>query len=192
VAQSDNSEWTSYATLPADARLRNSFAQLYLSVGRAISLARQHDPRIVQDRGALPERLQQIYTAAAQGCAITYTNSAGKPVSLNLDQIGQRLFALDFDPYHCIERRWGATSAEELASCKDDDIKTVWYKAEQGLRNQINAGYVLPQPLSLAEIQKSGAQPPGSFDMIAFMQGGAPENRLLLDLEGTQPAPLVH
>ena len=181
IAQSDNSEWVSYSTLPADARLRNSFTQLYLSVARIINLGQQHDARIVQDRGTLSEHLQQVYTAAAQGCTIAYTNSAGKRVTLDLDQIGQRLFTLDFDPYHCIERRWGATSPDELASCKDDAIKTDWYKAEQGLRNQINAGYVMAQPASLSDIQKPGPQRPSGLNMAAFLQGAEPH--LLLDLE---------
>ncbi len=103
-------------------------------------------------------------------CAITYINSASKAVTLDLNQIAGRLFALDFDPYHCIERRWGATSADELASCKDTDIKTRWYKAEQVLRNQVDAGYVMRQAVSLPEIEKLALTAPTGLDVNALIQ----------------------
>ena len=148
-AQSDDAEWAAYATLPADARMRNSFVQLYRNLARMISPAQQQDVRIVRDRGSLREHLQEVYNAAAGACSITYTNSANKPVTLDLNEVAKRLFTLDFDPYHCVERRWGATSPEELASCKDNDVKSRWYKAEQTLRNQVDAGYVMRQAVSL-------------------------------------------
>src|SRR4051812_6075282 len=144
----DSAEWDAYATLPADERLRNSFAQLHRDLSAAIALWQQHDLRLVQDRGSLQEHLQQIYAQESQACTITYTNSEHRPVTLTLDDMSSRLFSLDFDPYHCVERRWGATSEAELASCKDDAVKTRWYKAEQALRNQMATGYVARPALS--------------------------------------------
>jgi len=154
-AQADNAEWAAYATLPADARLRNSFAQFSLGLARMINLSQQQDARIVHDRGSLREHLQQIYGAQSHACAVTYINSSNKPVTLDLNEIAKRLFSLDFDPYHCVERRWGATSQEELSSCKDDEIKSRWYRAEQGLRNQAGGGYVMRQAVSLSELEKA-------------------------------------
>ena len=61
-------------------------------------------------------------------------------MTLGFDSIMERLFALDFDPYHCIERRWGA-SDRELATCTDGEVKTRWFKAEQRLRNQTDRAY---------------------------------------------------
>jgi hypothetical protein len=77
---------------------------------------------------------------------------------------------LDFDPYHCIERRWGASSPDELASCKDNEIKTRWHKAEQVLRNQVDAGYVMRQAISLPEMEKLALTAPASLDMGALIQ----------------------
>ena len=145
--------------------------QFYLGVARLIKLSQQHDARIVQDKGALKDHLQEVYAEAARGCAITYINSSSKPVTLDLNQIAKRLFALDFDPYHCIERRWGASSPEELASCKDSETKARWYKAEQVLRNQVDAGYVTRQAVSLPEMEKLALAAPASLDLEAFIQG---------------------
>ncbi len=170
AAQNDNAEWAAYATLPADARLRNSFMQFYLGVARMIRQSQQRDTRMVQDKGSLKDHLQEVYAAGSRDCAITYINSASKPVTLDLNQIAGRLFALDFDPYHCIERRWGASSPEELASCKDADIKTRWYKAEQVLRNQVDAGYVMRQAVSLPEIEKLALTAPTGLDVNALIQ----------------------
>ena len=47
-----------------------------------------------------------------------------------------RLFAMSFDPYHCVELRWGAAAGSpELATCPDDPARRGWYRAEQRLRN---------------------------------------------------------
>ncbi len=172
-AASGSAEWDAYATLPADERLRNSFAQLYRDLSGTIALWQQHDLRLVQDRGSLQEHLQQIYAQESQACTITYTNSDHKAVTLTLDDLSSRLFSLDFDPYHCVERRWGATSEAELASCKDDAIKTRWYKAEQTLRNQMAAGYVAPPALSLAEAEKAPPDVPVAINVRALIAGTA-------------------
>ena len=58
---------------------------------------------------------------------------------------------MSFDPYECIERRWGAR-AEELAACTDDESKAHWYKAEQRLRNQIDRTYDVRMGFSLAQL----------------------------------------
>ena len=170
-AQSDDAEWAAYATLPADARMRNSFVQLYRNLARMISPAQQQDARIVRDRGSLREHLQETYGTAANACSITYINSDNKPVTLDLNEVAKRLFTLDFDPYHCIERRWGATSREELASCKDNEVKSRWYKAEQNLRNQVDAGYVMRQAVSLPEIEKAPQYATPAVDVRALIEG---------------------
>ena len=89
---------------------------------------------------------------------------------MTLNDVAGRLFALGFDPYHCIERRWGASSAEELASCKDSEVKTRWHKAEQVLRNQVDAGYVARQAISLNEMEKIALTAPVGLDVNALIQ----------------------
>jgi hypothetical protein len=169
-AQTDNAEWAAYATLPADARLRNSFVQFYIDLARMIRLSQQHDIRVVHDRGSLQEHLQQIYDSESRACSVTYTNSNDKPVTLDLNEVAKRLFILDFDPYHCIERRWGATSHEELASCKDNEVKSRWYKAEQSFRNQADAGYVNRQAMSLSELEGATQNAMAAVDVKSLIE----------------------
>ena len=52
---------------------------------------------------------------------------------LTFDDLMHRLFAISFDPYHCIELRWGAQGSER-ESCPDSTPKVKWYMAEQRLR----------------------------------------------------------
>lgn len=135
IYASDNDEWEAYATPSRDASLKNSFAQLYVDLMKFIFRAREKDPSW-DKQVALQRDLQNAYREKAQSCTVTYTNSAGQPITFGFDEAVSRLFAMSFDPYHCIERRWGATSEQELATCGDDENKTRWYKAEQNLRNQ--------------------------------------------------------
>jgi hypothetical protein len=81
----------------------------------------------------------------------------GRTVSFDFNQAATRLFAISFDPYHCVERRWGATSEEELASCKDDEIKTRWYNAQQNLRNQAERIYAARARFTVSELENGAA-----------------------------------
>jgi hypothetical protein len=156
---SDNAEWEEHASLAADARLRNSVAELYRSVEENIRLWQAHDLRIAYDGPSLKDALEESFEREARSCAVTYKNSDGKVIALTLGDVILRLNSLGFDPYHCIERRWGAVSAEELASCKDDETKTRWYMAEQRLRNQAEAAHRERPALTLSELD---AHAPGS------------------------------
>ena len=169
-AENDNAEWAAYSTLPADARMRNSFQQFHRGLSKMLKASQEHDARMVQDRGSVREHLQEIYTTASRGCTVTYVNSNNKPVTLTLNDIGQRLFTLDFDPYHCIERRWGATAGAELASCKDNENKTRWNKAEQALRNQVDAGFVQRQAVALRDIEGTAQRPVESVNVMDLMR----------------------
>jgi len=90
-----------------------------------------------------------------------------------------RLFAMDFDPYHCVERRWGASGAE-LETCNDNETKTRWYKAEQRLRNQIDRTYDVYMGFGVAQLEQSvvnsGADKPPTIDVKGLIGriGGAP------------------
>ena len=168
IYTANDDEWESYASPSRDARLKTAFAQLYIDLQKMMFLYQQRDPRIVYDGLFLKQDLQKMYAEEAAACSITYTNSRGEPVMLKFDDIVQRLFRLDFDPYHCIERRWGATGAE-LASCTDDETKGRWYQAEQRLRNQIDRTYDVRMGFSLVQLEKgvdnSGEDTPPTTDV---------------------------
>jgi len=80
---------------------------------------------------------------------------------------------MSFDPYQCIERRWGATDPRELATCRDGPWKQSWYAAEQNLRNQIDRTYDAQMDFSLEELKTPGpgkgvAAPP-DIDARAYL-----------------------
>jgi hypothetical protein len=180
TALADNAEWEAHTTYAMDARLKNSVAQLYKDMAAAASLWQQHDARIVYDGPSLQETLQKIYAAESNACVVTYVNSEDKTVALGLHDMLARLFTMSFDPYHCIERRWGA-SGEEAASCKDDAIKTRWFGAEQRLRNLADAGHSTRPALSLSELEAG---------MVGSGADAAPATglKLLIDAFDAKPA----
>ena len=65
----------------------------------------------------------------------------GKSVNLTLADVQSRLFDLSFDPYACVEMRWGAvpSSTQESASCNTLDAAHMQrFKDEQSLRKVID------------------------------------------------------
>jgi hypothetical protein len=119
---------------------------------------------------SLKQALRGAYLEEAKACTVTYTNSNGDLVTMNLHDIQARLFTIDFDPYHCVERRWGATREEELASCRDNDIKARWYRAEQRLRNQAERHFYPRPNFTLIQLQQkargSGVDDPPPVDIL--------------------------
>jgi hypothetical protein len=168
IYEASDQEWESYASPSRDARLKTAFASLYIDMQKMLFLWQQRDLRIAYEGLDLKADLQKAYDEEAKGCAITYTNSQGDAVTLGFDDIKDRLFLLDFDPYHCIERRWGATG-KELESCTDDENKARWYKAEQRLRNQPDRTYEARMGFTLAQLEKgadnSGVDTPPTIDV---------------------------
>ena len=84
-------------------------------------------------------------------------NSDGRTVPLSIEMAIARLYDLSFDPYQCVERRWGApenSDGEEGASCRDGALKTRWYEAERTLRNQIDRTYDVDMGYSAAELAR--------------------------------------
>ena len=155
----DNMEWEVYSTPSRDARLKTAFRALRDDMARMIQMWINRDERMSYDGLNLKEDLQKAYDYGRQTCTAVYRNSAGKNVTLYFDDIAKRLFKMSFDPYHCIERRWGATSEEELASCADTSSKTRWYQAEQRLRNQVDRTYDARMNFTVGELESA---PPGS------------------------------
>jgi hypothetical protein len=103
--------------------------------------------------------LQRAYQQGAESCTVTYINSAGRHVMLRYADIVERLFRLSFDPYDCVERRWGAVSEAELASCPNPASKNRWYEAQQRLRNQIDRTYDARMDFTVRDLE---AKAPGS------------------------------
>lgn len=164
-----NHEWEVYSTPSRDARLKTAFKALKDSTEDLIRLWLIRDNRIVFEGTDLKSELLAAYNKYANECTVSYMNSAGRRVTLTFDEVRQRLFQLSFDPYHCIERRWGATSPEELASCPDNATKRRWFEAQQRLRNQIDRRYEQMMSFDVRDLERgaegSGVDTPPDVDV---------------------------
>jgi hypothetical protein len=154
IYEADDLEWETYSTPSRDARIKTAAAQFYIDLQKMIFFWQKRDPRIVYDGLFLKEDLQKVYAEESAACTVSYTNSVGEKVAMGFDDMMHRLFTMDFDPYHCIERRWGATGAE-LRTCTDDGMKPRWYKAEQRLRNQIDRTYGVYMAFTLTQLENN-------------------------------------
>jgi hypothetical protein len=150
---SENEEWEEYSTPSRDARIKTAFAQFYKDLGEMIELWVNRDPRIVYDGNNLKQDLQDSYMRQSQVCTITYLNSNKRPVAMTFDNMARRLFRMSFDPYHCIELRWGA-DGDERTSCPDSKGRVQWYEAEQRLRNQPDRTYDIQMGFDVDELNR--------------------------------------
>lgn len=130
--------WGVNSSWGRDARLRAAFAELATTVRAYGKLYAAADPHLQYAGRDLRRDLDKLYRDRSRACAIAYRGSDGRAVTLTLDDVRARLFALSFDPYHCVERRWGA-SGRELRACRESGVERRWYEAQQSLRNQTQA-----------------------------------------------------
>ncbi len=180
-------EWEEFSSPSRDARLKTSFKELRDQVQRFVEWHANGDKRIVYQGSNLSRDLLQTYDAEVAACVTPYTRTDGSLVQLGYEEVRRRMFWLSFDPYHCVERRWGASGAE-LATCRDDSIKAAWYVAEQNLRNQIDRTYDARMDFGLDEL-KLGPGPgkgvgiPPDIDVRTYL--------LAMVAHPPQPAPPV-
>ncbi|MBS0278622.1 MAG: hypothetical protein JSR81_13460 [Proteobacteria bacterium] len=149
-------DWEVYSTPSRDARLKTAFKELRDKAERFVGMYRRNDPRLLYRGADLVADMLAIYDAEAAKCRIRYTRSDGSQVVLGYEDARRRLFRMSFDPYHCIERRWGARDANELSTCHDGATKQAWYAAEQNLRNQIDRTYDAEMDFTLGQLRAPG------------------------------------
>lgn len=179
-------EWEEYSSPSRDARLKVAFASLYQDSLRLIKGYKDGQHNIVYnptsskysgkcsagDAGCyLIASMLEAYevTANSSACQFAYKNSNGASVSMNYHTVMQRLFAASFDPYDCVELRWGARG-NELASCRNDSNKMRWYNAEQGLRNQVERTYDARMDYDVVGTQRLGVAQPPEVDLYKKLQ----------------------
>lgn len=168
-------DWEAYATPSRDARLKVAFMDLLAQTKANIERYNNNDPSIKYSGGNLAADLYSVYAQKAQACQFSYTTTNGLTVTMNLEAARQRLFNMSFDPYHCVENRWGARMPEELASCTDDANKRAWYAKEQWLRNQPDRRYDARMDYSLDEITGpmpggGGIATPPDIDIVGYLK----------------------
>ncbi|NJO23693.1 MAG: hypothetical protein HC868_13175 [Sphingomonadales bacterium] len=170
-------DWEVYSTPSRDARLKTAFKELRDEVARFLELSAVKSAHIAYRGDDIRRDLLEAYTREASACTVSYTRSDGTQKRLSFADVTRRLHLLSFDPYHCVERRWGANDKEELATCTDGPNKAEWYAAEQRLRNQIDRIYHTRMDFSLADLRRkapgSGVDDPPDADVLKLLSGMA-------------------
>ncbi|MFZ4806757.1 MAG: hypothetical protein ACOYLQ_05815 [Hyphomicrobiaceae bacterium] len=183
-------DWETYSTPSRDARLKTAFRELRDEIVRFLTLARTEPGKLAYDGRHLARDIADVYLAETRACRITYVRSNGTGREITFRDAEARRYALSFDPYHCVERRWGAASADELATCPDGAEKRAWYDAEQRLRNQPDRTYDVRMGFSLAELRQrapgSGIDTAPDVSVAAVL---AAEGLSLDSLGAAEPAP---
>lgn len=171
-------DWETYSTPSRDARLKSSFVELKEQVARFLKMAREGSRKLDYAGGNLAADLAALYENEADLCRIAYEASDKSRRVLSFEDVRKRLFRLSFDPYHCVERRWGARGAE-LETCRDGATKRAWYRAEQRLRNQTERSYETEMSFTLSELKGgvpgSGVDAPPDTDVLSMLRIAAGE-----------------
>tara|TARA_R110000868_G_scaffold115630_3_gene308707 strand:- start:6914 stop:8713 length:1800 start_codon:yes stop_codon:yes gene_type:complete len=166
-------DWETYSTPSRDARLKVSFKELRDQMVRFVGLAAAGDAHVAYEGNDLAGDLATAYREEAALCEVTYAASDASVRHLTFEDARARLFDMSFDPYHCPERRWGASSPEELATCPDNGVKQRWYNAERRLRNQTDRAYDAVMGFSIGELEArvngSGQDAPPDVDVYAAL-----------------------
>jgi hypothetical protein len=165
--------WETYSTPSRDARLKSAFAALRADTARLIERFNTRDPRIKYTGLDLQSDLARAYQREADRCTVVYRTSADEKVILRLPELTRRLFALSFSPYDCVERRWGASSTEELRACANTADKERWYAALQPLRNQLERVYGARMGFTVQDMEAGAAGQPKApdVDVLSLIQG---------------------
>ena len=167
-------DWETYSTPSRDARLKTAFKELRDQVERFVRLYAAHDPKVVY-RGQQPGGRSSRHLRPRDGSVqriVRAQRSFDRDAQLRGRQ-GSVCSAISFDPYHCVELRWGA-AGDELSTCHDDANKRAWYAAEQNLRNQVERTYEARMDHTLAELREPGGEgkgvaTPPDIDVRAFL-----------------------
>ncbi|WP_142696793.1 hypothetical protein [Bdellovibrio sp. NC01] len=162
IFQADG-DWENYSTPGRDFRLRSNFYDIVKSMKSYNERIKARDNLIEYSGGNFKAELLAMAKAAGESCKISYKNTRGQTVTFNLLEGFLRVNRMSFDPYFCMERRMGASTPQELASCSDDETKTRWYKAENFIRNQLVKDTTVIYGQNLEELEAENAKNPNFY-----------------------------
>lgn len=145
-------DWEDYSSPSRDARLKASIREGRSLIVKMIEGYKNSDPSIQYSGVDLMEDMKEAYNESIQKCKIELKKTNGSTISFDLGVVLKNIYKLSFDPYHCVELRWGMTDAESLKSCAQSKDKLDWYNAEQGLRNRIDRDYSMKMDYGLSEL----------------------------------------
>jgi hypothetical protein len=178
--------WEFYSTPSRDARLKTAMKEQRDHIQSLIEMHQQGASTVTYEGTDLFGDLINAYDEESANCVTTYARSNGAPVRLTLDDVIERVYDLSFDPYQCIEKRWGASAPAEAASCQDGPAKDQWYRAQRFLRNQIDRTYDVDMGYTASQLE---AGPHDLFSGRGVAEGPDVDVRAyLLSLQGRQQA----
>ncbi|MEC7276766.1 MAG: hypothetical protein VXV96_10635 [Bdellovibrionota bacterium] len=148
-------DWETYSTPSRDARLKASVREIYNSINEYLYPSADSSFEIDYNGFDLQRDLARIFKEKTASCKYSFTKSNGERYNTNLKTSLDKLFKLSFDPYQCIELRWGLTGSE-LESCNQDKDKWQWYEAQQALRNQVDRDYSQFMGYDISGLRSSG------------------------------------
>lgn len=157
-------DWETYSTPSRDARLKTAFKALRDQAQRFVEMARRHDAHIHYEGDDIAGDLLKAYDRETSFCRIATGYS-----TLTYEDARKRLFAMSFDPYHCLARRWGD-------ACSDDPLKHAWYDAEQNLRNQIERIYDAQMGFTLDTLKAQPDITAPDTDVRAYLISQTPDS----------------
>ena len=148
-------DWERYSTPGRDVVFKQRVLNLVLTARKYKSMIEAKNPLLkagltVQ---SMKQELIAVFDQVANSCKVTYVDSRGAERSFNLVEAIKRAHLMSFDPYLCPERRFGATSPAELATCTDTPDKAEWYALQQFLRNRIEKTPNEPMGWSLQDLR---------------------------------------
>lgn len=147
-------EWESYSTPGRDIRLKERILNIANAAKDWMNKSRNGYP-LIDFRGAnLKSEILRTYHSGIWRCRLSYPNSQGTYVPLSLALLIDRVTQLSYDPYACVERRFGATSQAELATCTDNAEKAEWHVLQQFLRNTVDKDNLATHGQSLEELRQ--------------------------------------
>lgn len=165
-------DWETHSSPSSDLRRRSASLSLVTFAKDAIKRVNARDPMVSYSGSDLKSDLLAAFKAASNACSVSYKNTVGAQVNLNLIQLISRANLMSFDPYMCAELRWGATGSE-LATCNSSPDKKEFYRLTQFLRNDNNKdeaaihGFTLPQLRQLDASKKVNNNPAASnYDVL--------------------------
>ena len=149
-------DWERYSTPGQDVTFKQRIINLNSSLSKYKAMIQSGHPLLKP--GATVDTMKQdllkVWDEVGTSCQITYKNSAGNDVKFNLQEAVVRAPLMSFDPYLCPERRFGASTPEELATCTDTPDKADWYAYTQFLRARTDKATGEAMGWSLDELKK--------------------------------------
>lgn len=98
-------DWETSSTPSRDARLKTAFKEVRDTAERFLPLWRARDAQLVYNGFDLATDLLTTHERAAAQCVVSYRRSDGSEIRFGYEEVRRRLFAMSFDPHHCVERR---------------------------------------------------------------------------------------